>query len=64
MFEISSVLGIDSNHPPASHHRLGCPFLLPEYHILFVEVAKCEFFARFHDSHSHSMLSLKQKTFP
>jgi hypothetical protein len=27
-------------------------------------VAKCEFFARFHDSHSHSMLSLKQKTFP
>lgn len=34
MFEITSVLGIDSNHPPASHHRLDCPFPLPEYHIV------------------------------
>ncbi len=29
--------------------------------MLFVEVAKSEFFAHFHDSHSHLMLSLKQK---
>ncbi len=34
MFEITSVLGFDSNHPPASHHRLDCPFPLPEYHIV------------------------------